>query len=350
MTRPTAFARLLAGLVALLVVVGPATRVLADPAGPTDYRSEILSIDPPTDGIALEILGGDSFVSLTVDPGVEVMVIGYRGEEYLWFRADGSVLQNQRSPSTYLNEDRYGTDAPESADPDADPDWSQVASDGGYAWHDHRAHWMQSVPPFGKGPGDRIVEGVIPLFVDGAEVDVTVVSTWLAEPSGVPVWLGIVLGVAIGAIGLLGRRARRPWFPVVLAPAAVALAAGAWQYVSLPPETGPRPVWWVLPAVAVLGGIVALVGAVRRPADRFTGAAGALVGGVSLVVWGWVKRDGLGAAIVPTDAPDWFDRFATAWALVGGAVLVVLALWELFGPVRRPTPAADALDPSDATL
>ena len=31
------------------------TPVFADPAGPTDYRSEVVSVDPPSDDIAVEI-------------------------------------------------------------------------------------------------------------------------------------------------------------------------------------------------------------------------------------------------------------------------------------------------------
>ena len=35
---------------------------------------------------------------MRVEPGVEAMVIGYEGEDYLWFRPDGVVLENQNSP------------------------------------------------------------------------------------------------------------------------------------------------------------------------------------------------------------------------------------------------------------
>ena len=92
---------------AIVAVLGVGATAFADPAGPTDYRSEITSIEPATPTIEVEVLGGDSFVQLKVDPGTEVTVIGYRGEEYLWFQPDGSVLENQNSPSTYVNADRY---------------------------------------------------------------------------------------------------------------------------------------------------------------------------------------------------------------------------------------------------
>ena len=84
------------------------TPAMADSAGPTDYRSEVVAIDPPTPSIAVSIVGGDSFVLLRVDPGVEVEIMGYQDEPYLRFAADGSVFENQRSPATYINGSRYG--------------------------------------------------------------------------------------------------------------------------------------------------------------------------------------------------------------------------------------------------
>jgi hypothetical protein len=49
-----------------------------------------------------------------------------------------------------------------------------------------------------------------------------------------------------------------------------------------------------------------------------------------LAIWGFVKRDGLSAAIIPTSAPFWLDRFVTAAALAGGLALAAVALWWLF--------------------
>ncbi len=147
-----------------LVVMASASPAMADPAGPTDYRTEIIGIEPDVDGISLDVIGGDSFVELTVDPGVEVMVLGYNGEDYLRFDADGSVHQNERSPSRWLNDDRFGDgDIPTEATPDAEPAWVQVADDGQYAWHDHRSHWMNEAQPPAAEPGDVILEAVIPM-------------------------------------------------------------------------------------------------------------------------------------------------------------------------------------------
>ncbi|MFK7917022.1 MAG: hypothetical protein AB8G14_03000 [Ilumatobacter sp.] len=317
---------LLLGLVAALALPGLA---FADPAGPTDYLSEIRSVEPATPSIELAVLGGDSFVELDVELGTEVIVLGYQSEDYLWFRPDGTVLENQNAPSTYTNDERFGgVLPPANATVDAEPDWSQVASDGRYSWHDHRAHWMQTIRPAGKQVGDQIVEGVIPLIVNGNDVDVTVISTWKPEPSPLPSIAGGVASLAAVLAAGFAWRAGRRWVVVALPVAAFAFASGVWQFTSLPSETGPRLVWWVLPAIAIVAAIVGVVAEVRS--STFVARSAALIAGVQLAIWGFVKRDGLTAALIPTDAPGWFDRLSTAAALAGGVGLAVVALLALF--------------------
>jgi hypothetical protein len=41
-------------------------------------------------------------------------------------------------------------------------------------------------------------------------------------------------------------------------------------------------------------------------------------------------------AIVPTNAPNWFDRGTTVLVLVAGFLMVMLGTWELIGSTRRP--------------
>lgn len=320
---------LIGALLSSLVAVAVPSVAFADPAGPTDYLSEIRSVDPVTPSIEVDVLGGDSFVQLRVDDGTEVVVFGYQSEEYLWFRADGTVLENRNAPSTYTNDDRFGGAVPPpNATADAEPDWEEVASGGRYSWHDHRAHWMQTIRPAGKQVGDQIVEGVIPLVVDGADVDVTVISTWKPEPSPVPAVFGAAAGLALVGAVLWAWRSGRRWtlFPAPLA--VLALVVGGIQYLSLPSETGPRLVWWALPTIALVAALVQV--AADALSRTFLARAAMLVAGVQLVVWGVIKSDGLSAALIPTDAPDWLDRFATAAAVSGGVALAALALWTLF--------------------
>ena len=172
-----------AALLGVLLALALGSPAFADPAGPTDYRSEIIAVEPPTPAIVVEIIGGDSFLQLEAEPGTEVLVVGYQGEPYLRFLPEGGVLENRNAPTTYTNESRYGGDEiPPNASASAEPDW-QLLSDGHrWAWHDHRIHWMQRDRPLGASSGDQILEAVVPLVVDGTEVKVTVISTWQPMP------------------------------------------------------------------------------------------------------------------------------------------------------------------------
>jgi hypothetical protein len=345
--------RVVTGVVIGLALTGAVgAPVFADPAGPTDYQSEVQSVEPETTAIEVGIIGGDSFFEMRVEPGVEAKVIGYEGEDYLWFRPDGVVLENRNSPATYLNADRYGIDGvPDTASVDAEPDWQQVATGGYWAWHDHRAHWMQSARPFGLQAGDQILEAVIPIMVDGEMVEVTVISTWQPEPSPLAMWTGVLAGVAV-TLGVWFLRGRRvPPIAATVPLVALAVAVGAAQYTSLPSATGPRVVWIVLPIVAAVCAAVGLALAMRG--QRFAADAALLLVGVELAIWGFVKRDGLSAAIVPTDAPFWLDRFATAAALVGGVLVAAVALWWLFAvPSTKEAPesVSDSREPTGSPL
>jgi len=343
--------RLLIGVVGGLgLVAAVGAPVFADPPGPTDYQSEVQSVEPATPSIEVGILGGDSFFELRVEPGTEAMVLGYEGEDYLWFRPDGAVLENQNSPATHLNASRFGDDGvPANASADAEPSWKEVATGGYWAWHDHRTHWMQNARPFGLGVGDQILEEVIPIDVDGDTVDVTVISTWQPAPSLLSVVFGVVAGLALG-VGLWFLRGRRfPPMVTVVPLTLLALAVGATQYLSLPSATGPRPIWIVLPIIAVLSAAVAVV--LERRGMQFAADAAVLLVGVELAVWGFVKRDGLSAAIIPTDAPFWLDRFATAFASAGGVAIAALALWWLFVvPASKVSSADPVSDPASCPV
>jgi hypothetical protein len=298
----------------------------ADAAGPTDYQSEVIAVDPPAPGVSLETIGGDSFLRLVAEPGLLVEVVGYRGEPYLRFLPSGVVERNENSPSTYLSEDRYGeTDIPPTATPDAVPDWRRVATEGSYAWHDHRTHWMNQDRPPGRGPGDQILEGVVPLLVDGAEVDVTVASYWEPAPSVVPVVVGA--GAGLLAAVLFRRRIAA----AVAIVAAAALGVGITAYLSVPPETGPSPLLWAVPAAALLLAGAALV----RQGERWPRYL-VLAAAASLVVWAVFRWEWLWRAVLPTAAPFWLDRAAVAAAGAAGLVAAAAVARSLAVSLRAP--------------
>jgi hypothetical protein len=121
------------------------------------YVSTLSRLDPPNLGVFVEIVQGDDRLRLTNTTGEELVVLGYEGEPYLRFGSDG-VYRNARSPATYLNEDRFAkAPVPPDADPKAAPEWVRVSSGRHYEWHDHRIHWMSTIPPrsIQDAPGKR---------------------------------------------------------------------------------------------------------------------------------------------------------------------------------------------------
>ncbi len=329
--------RTLLPVVGAALILGLAPGVAAaDPPGPTDYLSEVVEIDPEIPGIQIEIIGGDSFVLLTVEAGVTVDVVGYSGEPYLRFLSDGTVEENRLSPSKYLNEDRYAAgEIPTEADADADPEWVVVADDGSYAWHDHRTHWMNEIPPPGRGPGDQVAEGVVPLFVDGVEVDVTVASVWQSPPSSLPVTLGLSVGLLLSFA--LVRRQGRLIAISILVLALMATVVGGGAYLSVPAETAPPWSLWVFPATSAV--LAAMVVAARGESGFVARQERTLllIAALELVAWGVAHWGWLWPAVLPTSLPFWIDRFVGATTLVGAIGATAAVVLTAAAPARRLT-------------
>jgi hypothetical protein len=310
-------------------VLVPAGVVHADPAEPTDYSTVVVGVEPATPAIDVDVVGGDSFLELAVEPGTEVVVLGYWGEPYLRFNADGTVDENLRSPTRAENESRHGGSTTGGAtSAGGESQWAQVASDGSYAWHDHRAHWMSPQPPAGER-GSEVLTGLVPLRVDGTDVQVSVAVFWEREPSRVALVGGAVIGVFAVLIALSARH-RIAW--VLAIAGAAAAGIGWWQYVSVPPETGPSSISWLLPAIAAASAVVAVT-----LGRSLVSHALVVLAGLQLVLWVFVRRDGLSKALLPTDAPFWLDRGVTAAAGVVGAAGIIAGV---LGMIRLPAAAA----------
>lgn len=300
----------------------------ADAAGPTDYRSEIVSISPETPAIQVSIEGGDSFVQIEVLEGHEVIVFGYLPDQepYLRITADGTVERNVRSFATYYNEERYGgDDIPDIVDTTAAPEWERVGGAGRWAWHDHRAHWMDDEPLIGLEPGVSLPSQLIPIEVDGIPVDIEVVTTLQPAPSVWPAVFGLLIGLQLVFIGVLLGPATSTLSALVLSMAS--LLVGVAQYRSLPTETGPLITWWLLPAVATACA-VAVVMTYGRSALLRSGLLA--LAAAQLVLWAVQRRTSLTRPVLPTDLPFWLDRLITAAVLVGAAGLGLLAVRDMF--------------------
>src|SRR5687767_8489790 len=118
--------------------------------GNSDFRSEFRAVRPAVAGLEVQVLNYDDRLLLINRTGQTVLLEGYENEPYARLRSDGTVEVNRRSPSHYLNEERYGgTPVPESAGADAQPQWSRVSRTGRFETHDHRIHWMskEARPP-----------------------------------------------------------------------------------------------------------------------------------------------------------------------------------------------------------
>lgn len=322
----TAARWLTAAVAVVAAILVPPSAALADPAGPTDFRTMVTSVEPPLDAISITVEGGDAFMLLVVQPGHEVTVLGYGGEPYIRVNTDGTVEENQLSPATFYNEDRYGGDVPSGVTTEAalrgSPEWQSVGSGGRWVWHDHRSHLMSPDPLIGMDPGDQLAPQVIELTVDGELVTVEVVTTMQAPPSRWPANAGALVGAVAGFLAFAAGL-RSALVAVVAASASVVV--GVAQFVSVPSETGPLVTWWLLPTLALGASLCAVW--VKSSLWR---AGLVALAGLQLLVWGVPRRHVLTRAVVPTELPYWVDRAVTAAVIPTAIALVVVGVLRMF--------------------
>jgi hypothetical protein len=336
-------------LLVVLALVVPGSPAGADPARPTNFRSQVTSIEPPTSVVQVEVVGGDGFLDMRVEPGHEVVVEGYDGEPYLRFRADGTVQENQNSPATYLNRNRYaGAQVPEAIAGDGrpPPSWKTVATNGRLAWHDHRIHFMGSDPSAVRGlsAGDPVEwSGGVPFTVDGEQVVARGNYRLLDAPSPLP-WMALAAAVTVVLV-LLGRR--RPVLVAgvaLLAGGAASFAVGWAQNSAIPPGAGATPLTVALPVVAMVTAAIAIA-----RSSTPTGVIAALASAATTGGWVLTRYAVFTKAVLPTDLSPGLDRAGTAVALaaaIGGAILTVrsggLSLPRLDPLATEPGPAPPA--------
>jgi hypothetical protein len=204
---------LCAALLGVVLAVLPAT-VLAHGGNP-DFRSEFRAVRPAEPGLQVQVLNYDDRLLLINGTHKTVLVRGYEREPYARLRADGTVEVNKRSPSYYLNEERYGgTPVPPSASAKAPPQWSLVSKTGRFEMHDHRIHWMSkgATPPQVKDKDKRtkIFDWRVPIRVGSQPAALTGTLFWApSSGGGVPTAAIVALIVLVIATSILFIATRR---------------------------------------------------------------------------------------------------------------------------------------------
>lgn len=324
-----------AAALALLLVVGalgatPASAHGATTAGPTNYRTIIRSVQPNLPGVEVRAVDMGNDLELRSTRSEDVVVLGYQGEPYLRVGPSGTFA-NHRSPAYWVNQARdLSATAPPAADAAAPPEWRPLHGGHVVRWHDHRSHWMSSIPsPLVRAAPTRshvVVEGwQVQLRVGDRPVVVTGDVEWVPAGSPMP-WYLLALGA--GALGVATGFARAPrWVAasslVLLVAvdvvhgagaATVVTGEGAARWGAIVEEIVPSAVAWVL----------GLYGAVRwwRGAldgawlGLFSAAVIALLGGLSDVA-------ALSRSQLPNGLPGGVARASVAVALGLGTGLVV---------------------------
>lgn len=335
----------IAGLVATLLVTFPGTAAAhGGTADATNYSSRVTARGD--DALTWTVSGGDSLIELSNGTSEVVVISGYQGEPYLEFRTDGTVWVNTRSPAYFQNATRYGTSPlPPEADATATPEWEKVATDATYAWHDHRIHWMS------------------PLVPEGVDADPTIdqrILNW-----SIPVSVG---GDATEATGELWWIAPEPWWPPVVVPGLVLLAAALTVVLRTRPidegarwPAASRPVVVIIGVIAVAniirvvddivassatvgeqvaisigtGASIAAIAALARAAWRGTGGGHlALVGAglATMLIFGGEATDMLTASQITTELPVWIRRWTVglSYAVIVPVTVVAMAAGRHF--------------------
>jgi hypothetical protein len=185
--------------------------------GNPNYRSEFGSLQPAVSGLEVQVLNYDDRLLLINRTGKTVLLEGYEHEPYARLQADGTVEVNKRSPSYFLNEERYGgTPVPKSAGPDAQPQWTRVSGTGRFETHDHRIHWMskEARPPqvTDEDKRTKVFDWRVPIAVGARRAAITGTLFWEPDSGGgIPTAALVALAVLVTltlALFLWTRRVR----------------------------------------------------------------------------------------------------------------------------------------------
>jgi hypothetical protein len=293
----------------------PTTAVVA-----LDYQT---TVEHAPAGVSAVVIDGDRRLRLTVASGLRVSVLGFAGEPFLRFSADG-VFANARSV-TAISTKVVATRSGQTPVFGGAAEWRRVSGGRSFTWHDHRL--APSLPR-----GARRVAWSVPLLVDGRRVEVGGVFRRFAKPALWP-WL-LVLGAcfAAGAIGFAGGEGRRLRLTIALAAAAGGAALVSVAGFSAGNGVGERTKLLELGASGALG-LAAALGLAFARRSRV-----AVAGGIALLA----LIEGLGRlgvffhAVVVSALPAALTRGVDTIAIAAGLVVLTLLLTRPYPkPIRR---------------
>jgi hypothetical protein len=298
----------------------------------SNYRTRVLSVEPQVEDLTVRLFDVQGTIELSYTGPGTLVVIGYEGEPYLRIGPSG-VERNIHSPATYLNQNRYARVAlPAAADASLEPQWERIGSGRTVSFHDHRTHWMSTVPPPQvQADPDRVTvifdRWEIPLSIDGHPAVIAGDLAWVPPPSRLPwIAIGVLLAAATATALVLGR-----WQRVAIAIAAIGSVVfgvdtlGYWRAAQ---TTAVQRVWLIgWPAVAVAATVTLFV--LRRRSAQTPSAFIALAALIIAAIGGWDRIDVISKSQLQSTHPDWLTRVSAVSCLALGTTLIIRFLADL---------------------
>lgn len=346
----------LAAIVLVLFTPAAASAHSGRSVDATGYKSQLVGVEPALidADVSVAYLGDQLMI---VNNGPEITVLGYEDEPYIRVGPDG-VFENRNSPATYLNESQEADNpVPDFASAQKEPDWQKI-SDGRIAsWHDHDIHWMNESDSPLVVAQPNIAHTIferweVSMQQDGKDITAFGTLTWEPAPSSTPWWIAIGIVAAMGAVAVVViARTKRSLIYTRGAAVLIALliVANLIQTAGVVADflSGPAPRFTdsmhlgVPQLMAAATGLVAL----RRTLKREHGAQW------FLIFTGFVLFYGTGVTFLGDISYsqiyfDWgltLDRWLVAASLSGGAVLVAVAIAELWQE-RNQTRSSGLID------
>jgi len=304
------------GMFALIHPAPASAHIVGTGGSPTDYRTTVTAIRPAVPTVAVTVGLGGQWVRVTNQGAAAIVVRGYRGEPFL--RLSGNQVQVNELSATAAETVRTQR-AVASADPAAEPRWTQLQTGDNATWTDARIN-----EPPSSGPS---VSWTLPLVVDGQQVTVAGSTERIPPPSPVPWLVGLaILAAAVAAIGWT-RNWHRPMAAVV-AGGILAFVAHILGTGFAPQQSGPV-FGWV--GVALVAGFTVLIGAVavRSTLRRSQSAPDRLVTvGAMVLILAATDITVLWNSQLPFAGPAVLDRGLTtlAYAIALGLIVAGVRL------------------------